>query len=312
MAFPRKVGEVALGDDPRLVQQSAPAVQLVQERGGRETGGPSACSRERRVVVMASHSSRAWPSSTVMPVHSTRSSRRSSARDEPRAAVSSALSKASSENWRSRPRRTRRAEGSGGFAGRGQRPWPARAGRTATVVFALLARQLRHRGRHGLDLPPHREHEHELAFVQHIHDLALGAHPEDARARDEEVGGHGVAAPGIEAAQGLHRLLDAHQPEPGRAQARGHAEPDEIDERVAPGRAVSVGARERRGQEPAAIPVVELARGEVGEAGGAGSREPGFEDVTLEFHACILHPRNRCRVPLVDGDRCKGETLAGS
>ena len=80
------------------------------------------------------------------------------------------------------------------------------------------------------------------------------------------------------------------------------------------GRRTSTGARSRilrrgpaRGQEPAAVPVVELARGEAGEAGGAGGREPGLEDVTLEFHACVLHPRDRQR-PLEYGDRCNGRT----
>jgi hypothetical protein len=121
-----------------------------------------------------------------------------------------------------------------------------------------------------------------------------------------------VAAPGIEAAQRLHGLLDAGQPEARRAQPRGHAQAHEVHERVAARGPVSIGARQRRRQEAAAVPVVELARREAGEAGGAGGREPGFEDVTLEFHACILHPRNRCRVPFEDGDRCKGETLAGS
>ena len=203
-------------------------------------------------------------------------------------------------------------QGSGGFAGGGQRPWPARAGRTGisssccsrdncstAVAMAWTSRPTENT---SMSWP-----SCSTSTISRSERTQRTREPAMRRWADM-----GVAAPGIEAAQGLHRLLDAHQPEPGRAQARGHAEPDEIDERVAPGRAVSVGARERRGQEPAAIPVVELARGEVGEAGGAGSREPRFEDVTLEFHACILHPRNRCRVPLVDGDRCKGETLAGS
>jgi hypothetical protein len=129
-----------------------------------------------------------------------------------------------------RPRPRTDARGPGGRDGPGawpasrvvvNGPWPARAGRTATRLRAARATTA-HRGRHGLDLPAHREHEHELAFVQHVHDLALGAHPEDARARDEKVGGQGVAAPGIEAAQGLHRLLDLRQPE---ARPRAGARP---------------------------------------------------------------------------------------
>ena len=120
-----------------------------------------------------------------------------------------------------------------------------------------------------------------------------------------------AARPGSSRRKRAHGLLDAHEAEAGRAQAGGHPQADEVGEGIPARGAVAFGAGERRAQESAAVPVVELARGEAGEAGGARGREPGFEDVTLEFHACVLHPRDQRR-PLEHGDRCDGRTVAGA
>jgi len=128
--------------------------------------------------------------------------------------------------------------------------------RRESVAFGFPRQTLDSSGRFG-DGVSERADEDELTVPEKVHDLAVGPGPQDRLADDEQARPAEIRLR-VQARERLGALADAREPDAPGAQPRGHAQADDVGERVAPGGAVAGGPLERRPEKALPVPMVEL------------------------------------------------------